>query len=46
MPAHFGPPAWAQPWPDPAGEAYYYDVTTIAIRYLTDGVQLRPYLPH
>jgi len=46
MPAHFGPPAWAQPWPDPAGEAHYNDVTTIAIRYLTDGVQLRQYLPH
>ena len=46
MPAHFGPPAWPQPWPDPSGEARYNDVTTIAIRYLTDGDKLRHYLPH
>jgi acetoacetate decarboxylase len=46
MPAHFGSPAWAQPWPDPPGEAHYDDVTTIVIRYLTDGPKLREYLPY
>jgi acetoacetate decarboxylase len=46
MPASFGSPSWPQPWPDPPGEAHYNDVTTIAIRYLTDGPKLRPYLPY
>ena len=46
MPTHFGPPAWVQPWPDPSGEAHYNDVTGITIRYLTDGIKLRQYLPH
>jgi acetoacetate decarboxylase len=46
MPASFGSPAWTQPWPDPPGEAHYSDLTSIAIRYLTDGVRLRQYVPH
>ena len=46
MPAHFGPPAWVQPWPDPSVEAHYNDVTAITIRYLTDGDKLRQCLPN
>ena len=46
MPAHFGPPSWGKPWPDQPGEAYYGDVTGISIGYLTNGKQLRKYLPH
>jgi acetoacetate decarboxylase len=46
MPANFGSPAWAEPWPDPSGEAHYDDVTTIATEYLTDELKLRNYLPY
>jgi len=36
MPAHFGSPKWAQPYPDQPGKAHYGDVTGISISYLTD----------